>query len=427
MEIKQLKLKDLIPYANNPRKKQAIDKVASSIKEFGWQQPIVVDQDMVIVVGHTRYQAAQKLGLDKVPVQIATGLTDAQIKAYRLLDNRANQDALWDDDMLKIEVQDIDKLDIDLALTGFDEKELDKLLFVEQDGLTDEDAVPEDVEPKVKLGELWQLGNHRLLCGDSTSEADVAKLMNNQKADLIFTDPPYGMSYGGGRASGSSKKGDRVKAHGMIINDDLRGDALFNLVKEALRLSKEHSKSGSASYVCLSYKNYTVFETALKEAGLEVNTCIVWDKKSIGLGMANYRPQHEFIFYSKGDQWLGNKSQSDIWSMSRGNTSGYKHPTQKPVELIEKAILNSSKSEDLVIDLFGGSGSTLLACEKTKRKSNLMDLDPKYCDVIIKRWEDFTGQTAKLLERGTDTNSLKEEEQWQDQKNIKLTQTKSLN
>lgn len=427
MEIKQLKLKDLIPYANNPRKKQAIDKVASSIKEFGWQQPIVVDQDMVIVVGHTRYQAAQKLGLDKVPVQIATGLTEAQIKAYRLLDNRANQDALWDDDMLKIEVQDIDKLDIDLALTGFDEKELDKLLFVEQDGLTDEDAVPENVEPKVKLGELWQLGNHRLLCGDSTSEADVAKLMNNQKADLIFTDPPYGMSYGGGRASGSSKKGDRVKAHGMIINDDLRGDALFNLVKEALRLSKEHSKSGSASYVCLSYKNYTVFETALKEAGLEVNTCIVWDKKSIGLGMANYRPQHEFIFYSKGDQWLGNKSQSDIWSMSRGNTSGYKHPTQKPVELIEKAILNSSKSEDLVIDLFGGSGSTLLACEKTKRKSNLMDLDPKYCDVIIKRWEDFTGQTAKLLERGTDTNSLKEEEKWQDQKNIKLTQTKSLN
>jgi DNA modification methylase len=386
-----------------------------------------VDQDMVIVVGHTRYQAAQKLGLDKVPVQIATGLTEAQIKAYRLLDNRANQDALWDDDMLKIEVQDIDKLDIDLALTGFDEKELDKLLFVEQDGLTDEDAVPEDVEPKVKKGELWQLGNHRLLCGDSTSEADVAKLMNNQKADLIFTDPPYGMSYGGGRASGSSKKGDRVKAHGMIINDDLRGDALFNLVKEALRLSKEHSKSGSASYVCLSYKNYTVFETALKEAGLEVNTCIVWDKKSIGLGMANYRPQHEFIFYSKGDQWLGNKSQSDIWSMSRGNTSGYKHPTQKPVELIEKAILNSSKSEDLVIDLFGGSGSTLLACEKTKRKSNLMDLDPKYCDVIIKRWEDFTGQTAKLLERGTDTNSLKEEEQWQDQKNTKLTQKKLLN
>ena len=200
MEIKQLKLKDLIPYANNPRKKQAIDKVASSIKEFGWQQPIVVDEEMVIVVGHTRYQAAQKLGLDKVPVQIATGLTDAQIKAYRLLDNRANQDALWDDDMLKIEVQDIDKMDIDLALTGFEEKELDKLLFVEQDGLTDEDAVPEDVKPKVKLGELWQLGNHRLLCGDSTSEADVAKLMDNKKSDMVFTDPPYGMSFCSGRS-----------------------------------------------------------------------------------------------------------------------------------------------------------------------------------------------------------------------------------
>ena len=427
MEIKQLELKDLIPYANNPRKKQAVDKVASSLKEFGWQQPIVVNEENVIIAGHTRYQAAQKLGFTKVPVQIAKGLTDAQVKAYRILDNRANQDALWDDELLKIEVQDLDKMDIDLALTGFDDKELDKLLYEEKEGLTDEDAVPEEVEPRVKQGELWQLGNNRLLCGDSTNEADVAKLMDNQSADLIFTDPPYGMSYGGGRAAGSSKKGDRVKAHGMIINDDLRGDALFNLVSIALTLSKQYSKIGSSSYICFNYKNYAVFEKAVTQAGYDVSNCIVWDKKSIGLGMANYRPQHEFIFYCKGDQWLGNKSQSDIWQISRGNTSGYKHPTQKPVELIEKAILNSSKSEDLVLDLFGGSGSTLLACEKTKRRSNLMDLDPKYCDVIIKRWEDYTGQTAQLLERGTDTNSSKEEKQWQDQKNIILKGTKSLN
>ena len=237
MEIKQLKLKDLIPYANNPRKKQAIDKVASSIKEFGWQQPIVVDQDMVIVVGHTRYQAAQKLGLDKVPVQIATGLTEAQIKAYRLLDNRANQDALWDDDMLKIEVQDIDKMDIDLALTGFDEKELDKLLFVEQEGLTDEDAVPEDVEPKVKLGELWQLGNHRLLCGDATSESDIATLMDNQKADMVFTDPPYNINYEGG-----SKIRDKIK------NDQIEDYYEFLLL--VFKNYRLFMKTGASIYIC---------------------------------------------------------------------------------------------------------------------------------------------------------------------------------
>ena len=423
MEIKQLELKDLIPYANNPRKKQAIDKVASSIKEFGWQQPIVVDQDMVIVVGHTRYQAAQKLGLDKVPVQIATGLTDAQIKAYRLLDNRANQDALWDDDMLKIEVRDIDKLDIDLALTGFDEKELDKLLFVEQDGLTDEDAVPEDVELRVKKGELWQLGNHRLLCGDSTSEADVARLMDNKKSDMVFTDPPYGMSFCSGR---STAKGALVKGWKVIEGDEKRDADLIKMVTDAFTIAKKTNKNEGSLYICFTWRTYDEFINALKQANIKVNNLIVWDKKSIGIGNSDYRFQHEFIFYSKG-KWYGNKSQSDIWSLSRGATSKYVHPTQKPVELIEKGILNSSKQEDIVLDLFLGSGSTLIASEKTKRNCYGLELDPKYCDVIIKRWEDFTGQTAKLLERGTDTNSFKEEEKWQDQKNIKLTQTKSLN
>ena len=228
MEIKQLELKDLIPYANNPRKKQAIDKVASSIKEFGWQQPIVVDEANVIIVGHTRYQAAQKLGLDKAPVQVAKGLTDAQVKAYRILDNRANQDALWDDELLKIEVQDLDKMDIDLALTGFDDKELDKLLYEEKDGLTDEDAVPEDVEPKVKKGELWQLGNHRLLCGDATSEADVARLMQDKKADMIFTDPPYGVDYV------SRVDVERRKDWGNIKNEELKGEQLQNFLKKSI-------------------------------------------------------------------------------------------------------------------------------------------------------------------------------------------------
>jgi DNA modification methylase len=405
MEIKQLKLKDLIPYANNPRKKQAIDKVASSIKEFGWQQPIVVDQDMVIVVGHTRYQAAQKLGLDKVPVQIATGLTEAQIKAYRLLDNRANQDALWDDDMLKIEVQDIDKLDIDLALTGFDEKELDKLLFVEQDGLTDEDAVPENVEPKVKLGELWQLGDHRLLCGDSTSEADVAKLMNNQKADMVFTDPPYNVAF-----NGRSGKFDVIK------NDNLKTEEFNSFIDKFLDVMLK-SKINTY-YICCNWAFYGILQTKLKP-----KACIVWAKNVFGLGRG-YRHQHEFILFD-GFIDASIKNESDLWQIKKD--SKYQHPTQKPVELSQRAIKNSTRQENIVIDYFSGSGSTLIACEKTKRNFYGLELDPKYCDVIIKRWEDFTGQTAKLLERGTDTNSLKEEEQWQDQKNTKLTQTKSLN
>jgi len=427
MEIKQLELKDLIPYANNPRKKQAIDKVASSIKEFGWQQPIVVDEEMVIVVGHTRYQAAQKLGLDKVPVRIATGLTDAQIKAYRLLDNRANQDALWDDDMLKIEVQDIDKMDIDLALTGFDEKELDKLLFVEQDGLTDEDAVPEDVEPKVKKGDLWQLGNHRLLCGDATSEADVAKLMDNQKADMVLTDPPYNVAYG--KFTGNSKNGYRFK-HRHIQNDDMSDEQFIDFIESFIKNSFNSVKEGSPYYIFYGERNAIQFLTAFKKAGLYHSCNIIWKKHALVLGRSDYHYIHEPIFYGWKDKtshkFYGDRKGTSVWEFDRP-TKSQLHPTMKPIDILTKAILNSSKSEDIIFEPFSGSGSTLIASEKNKRICYGLELDEKYCDVIIKRWEDFTGQTAKLLERGTDTNSFKEEEKWQDQKNTILTQTKSLN
>jgi DNA modification methylase len=420
MEIKQLELKDLIPYANNPRKKQAIDKVASSIKEFGWQQPIVVDEEMVIVVGHTRYQAAQKLGLDKVPVQIATGLTDAQIKAYRLLDNRANQDALWDDDMLKIEVQDIDKMDIDLALTGFDEKELDKLLFVEQDGLTDEDAVPEDVEPRVKKGELWQLGNHRLLCGDATSEADVAKLMDNQKADMVFTDPPYLIQTEGG-CNGSIGKGLKKQ------DKDIKFISDFNPINFLKLLPIVFDKKYFNAYVFCNKDLLPDYLVWAKENGLSFNP-LIWKKPTaIPIG-GSHRPDIEFLLlFRKNAKWNGalkNVNYSRL--MEYGRETGL-HPTMKPVSLIENQMLISSNRNNLIMDFFLGSGSTLIACEKTNRNCYGLELDPKYCDVIIKRWEDFTGQTAKLLERGTDTNSFKEEEKWQDQKNTILTQTKSLN
>ena len=228
--------------------------------------------------------------------------------------------------------------------------------------------------------------------------------MQGNEADLIFTDPPYGMSYGGGRSEGSSKKGDTVKAHGMILNDDLRGDELSTLLVDSISNSRMFSKEGSPCYVCFNYKNYMHFQNAIETVGYNVDSCIVWDKKSIGLGMANYRPQHEFIFYSKGGQWFGSKNQSDIWSMSRGNTSAYVHPTQKPVELIQIAINNSSKKGDLILDVFGGSGSTVIACESTSRRAMVVDLDPKYCDVMVQRWQNYTGKDAVLESTGDNYN-----------------------
>ena len=396
MNIILQEINKLIPYHNNPRKNQAVDKVASSIKEFGWQQPIVVDESNVIVVGHTRDQAAQKLGLKEVPTHIAKGLTESQIKAYRLLDNRANQDALWDDEMLKIEIKGLEELDIDLKLTGFTDKELDNLLFEEKEGLTDEDKIPEPPkEPITNLGDIWELGNHKLMCGDSTLIENLEKLCL-EKADMIFTDPPYGMSYGGGRAEGSTEKGALVKAHGMIKNDDLRDEELIKLVKNSLQTALSKTKQGGSAYICFTWRTYTEFYKAITDAGLNIKNCLVWDKRSIGLGQSHYRPQHEFIFYC-GQQWYGDKSQSDVWQMSRGSTSNYVHPTQKPVEIISKAIRNSSKKEDIILDIFGGSGSTLIACEKLIRKARIMELDPKYCDVIIKRWENYTGLQAKKI------------------------------
>ena len=397
MDIKSIETNKILPYINNPRKNLNVDKVASSIKEFGFQQPIVVDKNYIIIVGHTRFEAAKKLGLKEVPVQIAD-LDEDKAKAYRIADNRLNQDADWDNELLSVELNNLLSKDFNLEPIGFNEDELNNILLKDNDGLTDEDEAPEvageSEEPISKLGDVWKLGNHRLMCGDSTLIDNFDKLCTEQ-ADMIFTDPPYGMSYGGGRAEGSTKKGALVKAHGMIKNDDLRDDALISLVKDSLTTSLIKAKQNCSAYICFTWRTYTEFHKAISDAKYNIKNCIVWDKKSIGLGQSNYRPQHEFIFYC-GEEWYGDKAQSDVWHMSRGSTSKYVHPTQKPVELISKAIKNSSKKGDVIIDCFGGSGSTLIACEKLNRKARVMELDPKYCDVIVKRWENFTGLKAEL-------------------------------
>lgn len=331
--------------------------------------------------------------MSEVPCIRLDHLTEAQKRAYVIADNRLALNSGWDTEMLKVEFADLQELGFDLELTGFDLDEIKELLApVGTEGLTDpDDAPPLPEHPRTVPGDIWVMGKHRLLCGDSTSMDALDSLMAGQLADLIFTDPPYGMSYDGGRGK---------KKFGMIKNDDAKGADLIALVRDALATAKASCKDGASAYVCFPWRTYAEFENAMQSCGMEVNSCIVWDKKSVGLGHQDYRPQHEFIFYSKGGQFYGDRSQSDVWYMSRGSTGAYVHPTQKPVELVEKAIANSSKAGDAVIDCFGGSGSTMIACEKTGRHARLMELDPKYCDVIVKRWQDFTGKIATHAETG---------------------------
>ncbi len=399
----------LKPYANNARthSPEQVTKIAASITEFGFTNPILVDSSDGIIAGHGRLMAAQRLGMREVPVILLDHLTDAQRRAYILADNRLALDAGWDEDVLSQELAALNADGFDLGLTGFNDEELDRLLAdaldPEDEPTGDADAVPEpQPDPISVLGDVWVLGRHRLMCGDSTSVDAFDRLMPGESADLIFTDPPYGMSYGGGRSAGEYSKlpgGRGIKRYGMIKNDDLQGDDLIALVRDALATAKAKAKEGAAAYACFTWRTYAEFEAALESAGYEVKACIVWDKKSIGLGISHYRPQHEFIFYC-GGQWYGDKSQSDVWYMSRGNTGAYVPPTQKPVELIERALHNSSKKGDLVIDCFGGSGSTLIACESTGRSARLMELDPKYVDVIVRRWQEFTGKQASLEATG---------------------------
>ena len=366
MNIILQKTDKLIPYHNNPRKNQAVDKVASSIKEFGWQQPIVVDESNVIVVGHTRYQAAQKLGLKEVPTHIAKGLTESQIKAYRLLDNRANQDALWDDEMLKIEIEGLEELNIDLKLTGFTDKELEDLLFEKKKGLTDEDEVPETPEePISKLGDICKLGNHRVMCGDSTNLSDIDKLMNGIYPDLIHTDPPYGMN-------AVSKSGVLSKNY----KKDIKGDDNNKIAKDSFKLiyglyPKSKQIWWGANYYC---------------SVLPDSECwLVWDKNN-----------------GQSDQtdcelaWANFRSVVRQFTQSSEKTNRV-HPTQKPVSLMEWIIKRFNLTSKTIADYFGGSGSTLIAGEKHNLNCFIMELDPKYCDVIIKRWENYTGQKAEKI------------------------------
>ena len=382
MEIINKPIDLLIPYAKNARVHDdaQIAQLAGSIKEFGFNNPILIDKDNGIIAGHGRVMAARKLGLTEVPTILLDHLNETQRKAYILADNRIAINSTWDNEMLSLELMDI-KDDVSLAMLGFSVDELDALLNPTQltDGLTDEDAVPEvPEEPKTKLGDIYQLGNHRLMCGDSTSIDAVEKLMDGQKADMVFTDPPYGVDYKG-------------------INNDSR-NGLEDLLRGAFGNYFAVSKSGASIYCFHSDRCADVFHKVFREF-FHFSSMIIWAKNSLTLSQTDYQSQHEPCLYGWMDNgthsWHSDRKQTSLWKFDKERVAG--HTTPKPVALVEKAISNSSKSGDIVIDLFGGSGSTLIAAEKIGRHSILMELDPKYCDVIIKRWEDFTGKKAVLL------------------------------
>ena len=377
LEVAYIATTDVIPYANNPRthSDQQVAQVAASIKEFGFNNPILLDEHNGIIAGHGRLAAAQKLGMGLVPTITLEGLTEAQRKAYVIADNKLTENGGWDYDLLAVEIERLKELDVDIDLTGFDPTELDTILEPEVvEGLTDEDEVPEaPEEPITKRGDVWILGNHRLMCGDSTSVDDVDKLMAGQKADMVFTDPPYNVAFNG-----------RSGKHEVIKNDNLTEGEFRDFIQQVC--STITYVDPKAYYVWCNWNFY-----GLLQEMLPFKTCIVWAKNVFGMG-AGYRHQHEFcLFNGKIDEVI--KNESDLWSVKKDH--GYVHPTQKPVELAVRAFSNHIRLLN-VLDLFGGSGSTLIGAEQTGRNCFVMELDPKYCDVIVDRWQSFTGKTAQL-------------------------------
>ena len=379
LNVKYRKVEDLIPYVNNSRKHsdEQVAQISASIKEFGWTNPILIDGTNSIIAGHGRLMAARKLKMEEVPTIELDHLTDTQRKALVIADNKLALNADWDNTLLTIELDELLKDGFALDILGFNQDELTALLEPEQiEGLTDEDAVPDvPEEPKTRLGDIYQLGNHRLMCGDSTSIDAVEKLMDGHRPDMVFTDPPYNIDY-----QGVKDKRDKIK------NDKMEDSAFKDFLIQSLY-------SCETMYVCCSWQYAHLFKEAMEAIGRKPKAMIVWDKVNPAQHLDKYFKQHEIIFYY-GD-FGGHKTvRGDVWTLKRQRNTV--HPTMKPVELIQLA-LEDQPNKKVILDVFGGSGSTMIAAEKLGRQSRLMELDPKYCDVIVKRWEDFTGKKAELL------------------------------
>jgi len=412
MNITEVKIEDITPYHDNPRvNTDAINVVKKSLSEFGFQQPLVLDKDNVIIVGHTRFAAAKELGFENVPCYVADNLSEDKIKAYRIMDNKSAEYASWNYGLLTKEITDLLENDYDLEFTGFTDVELEDMgfdmnleSFVEEPQ-SDEDVIPEineDKPPISKMGDVWILGNHRLLCGDSTSIDDVEKLMNRERADMIFTDPPWNVNYGADDHPTYKKR--------TILNDHMQEDEWADFVMGFCSCLKLASKGGCMTYLVMSAQEWAIVDKTLRDNGFHWSSTIIWAKDALVISRKDYHTQYEPIWYgwNADDSRLSpllDRKQSDVWNVDRPRVSKL-HPTTKPVELVERAINNSSQRTNLVLDLFLGSGSTLIAAEKTGRRCFGMELDPKYADVIIERWQNYTGKNAVLESTDEIYNSL---------------------
>lgn len=392
MKYEQVEINKLIPYKNNARthSDEQIKQIQASIREFGFINPVLIDKDLGIIAGHGRVTAAKNEGMEKVPCIFIEHLTEAQQKAYIIADNKLAENAGWNTEKLKIELTELQDLDFNLELTGFADMEIDELLFEEADEAKEDDfEIVLPANPKSKLGDIYQLGRHRLMCGDSTDRATVEKLMDGAKADMVFTDPPYGVSYTGGI---QFKDGDAVTDNReMISGDDIDiYPAVFDILPQFV---------DGACYIWFAgTKAKSLYESA--EMVGEIHALIIWVKNGgYGALNANYKQKHEPCLYWKPKGatlgFTGATTETTVWEINKDGVNEY-HPTQKPIALASKAIGNHGGAKK-VLDLFGGSGSTLIACEQLNRKCYMMELDPKYCDVIIDRWEQFTGEKAVLL------------------------------
>ena len=430
------KIDDIRPYDSNPRiNDKAVDAVAASLKEFGFRQPIVVDTDGVIVCGHTRWKAAQKLGLAKAPVHVAKDLSPQQIKAYRIADNKSGELAEWDFDILPIELSELQGAGFDMELLGFGEKELAQLLEADvSQGMTDPDSVPEPPDEAItQPGDIWVLGDHRLMCGDSGSEADLDRLLDGAAIDLVAMDPPYNVKVeprsSTAIAAGLSSHPDLSKkmhhqgfdvARGAtdpkkarkkmrpkdrpLENDFVTDEAFDQMLLDWFGNASRVLKPGGSFYIWGGYANLGNYPAPLKASGFYFSQGIVWDKQHPVLTRKDFMGAFEICFYGwkegAGHKFYGPNNATDLWHVKKVNPQAMVHLTEKPVELAVMAVQYSSKPGENVLDLFGGSGSTLIGCQQTGRQAYLMELDPPYCDVIVQRWEEFTGQRAERVPAG---------------------------
>lgn len=386
----------LIPYVNNARthSEEQVTQLAASMREFGFTNPVLIDEENGVLAGHGRLMAAKKLGLKEVPVLRMVGLSEAQKKAYILADNRLAENAGWDMKLVSLELEALKAEDFPIELIGFD---LDEIIEVNDVVKEEKDELPEPpVEPVTKEGDIWILGNHRLMCGDSTSFENMDALMEGGKADLYLTDPPYNVAYEGG-----------TEEKLTIMNDEMEDGDFRQFLVDAFTTADSVLKPGGVFYIWHADSEGFNFRGACRDAGWKVRQCLIWNKSSLVLGRQDYQWKHEPCLYGWKDgshNWYSDRSQTTVLDFDKPSRNG-EHPTMKPVELFSYQIGNSTKKGQVVLDSFWGSGTTLVACEQLGRKARIMELDPKYCDVIIRRWQNLTGKEA-VRDDGETFNSL---------------------